>query len=247
MDKEAIISNCKKLLYAYKHWLLGIQTMPEDTSPVFKETETELRIAYFTLPMSLNYQRNSYKLWEAALKTYNNQETKKVFDIKLCATMPEELLRNYLIQYKIALQPNKHIKTWQTIAQTIFTKRGSFKKLFETADYDFLELKNMIQTDFKKDLPYISWPKIFNYRSFIIQKYGKIKLKNSEFISIAPDTHITKCSIILWVITETEANTLTKDSIAQKWLDILKWSWINPIDMHPPLWFWSRNNFQYTL
>jgi hypothetical protein len=37
--------------------------MPEDSKPnEFKNQEE--RLVYFTLPMSLNYQRNSYTLWE---------------------------------------------------------------------------------------------------------------------------------------------------------------------------------------
>ena len=55
--------------------------MPEDSSPKFSDEEQEMRIAYFTLPMALNYQRDSYKLWEAALKTYTDPETNFVFDL----------------------------------------------------------------------------------------------------------------------------------------------------------------------
>lgn len=34
--------------------------------------------------MALNYQRNSYKLWESALNTYNDKETNFVFNPKIC-------------------------------------------------------------------------------------------------------------------------------------------------------------------
>jgi hypothetical protein len=27
----------------------------------------------------------------------------------------------------------------------------------------------------------------------------------------------------------------------------LSWSEISPIDMHSPLWFWSRNNFEFKI
>lgn len=43
--------------------------MPEDSNPNFSSDEIEMRLAYFTLPMALNYQRDSYKLWESVLKT----------------------------------------------------------------------------------------------------------------------------------------------------------------------------------
>jgi hypothetical protein len=246
-NKNQIIQKCKKLLSAYEQGLLGQTAMPEDSNPGFSGSDREMQIAYFTLPMSLNYQRDSYKLWESALKTFNDIETKDVFDIKYSANTSEGELRKQLTKHKVALQPNKHIATWQKISKTIFDNWGSIENLLQSADHDFLKLKNIIQKDFKKGFPYLSGPKIFNYWGFIIQEYGKIKLKNSEFIEIAPDTHVTKCSVKLSVITEKEAKTFSKEKISERWREILKGTGINPIDMHPPLWFWSRNGFKFKL
>ena len=246
-SKAEIISNCRKLLEAYHSGELGYSKMPEDTSPNFTNEDKEIRLVYFTLPMSLNYQRDSYKLWEAALKTFNNKEARKVFDIKQSANFNEEKLRGYLLKYKLALQPNKHINTWHRISKTIYENWGSVEKLIETSEYDFLKLRNIIQKEFKQGFPYLSGPKIFNYWSFIIQEYGKIKLKNSEFIEIAPDTHITKCSVILGVITKEESEHFSKEKISERWREVLKGTDILPINMHAPLWFWSRNNFKFKL
>ena len=124
---------------------------------------------------------------------------------------------------------------------------GTISNLLKSADYDFLKLKEIVQGKFKKGFPYLSGPKIFNYWSFIIQEYGKVTLKNSEYIDIAPDTHITKCSVLLGVITKEESESLSKEEISERWRTLLKGTGINPIDMHPPLWFWSRNNFQFKL
>ncbi|MBT4376409.1 hypothetical protein HOD29_03475 [archaeon] len=245
MNKERIISNCQDLLNAYQTGKLGQTKMPEDAHPKFLDQET--RLVYFTLPMSLNYQRDSYKLWQSVLHSFEDSESKIIFDIKNSSNLEEGELRKLLTKHKIALQPNKHINTWQRIAKTINENWGSISKLLEASNYDFLKLREIIQIKFKKGFPYLSGPKIFNYWSFIIQEYGGIKLKNSEFIEIAPDTHITKCSVILGVLDENEIDSLTKEKLSERWREILKDTKINPIDMHPPLWFWSRNNFQYKL
>ena len=154
-----IISNCEQLLEAYHSGKLGYMKMPEDSSPDFSEEEKEARLTYFTLPMSLNYQRDSYKLWESALKTFNDSETKIVFDIQSSANLDETKLREYLSRYKIALQPNKHIATWQKIAKTISENWGTIGNLLKSADYDFLKLKGIIQRQFKSGFPYLSGPK----------------------------------------------------------------------------------------
>lgn len=243
VNENNIIKNCKTLIKAYQDKKLWYMKMPEDTHPNFKSKEENL--VYFTLPMALNYQRNSYKLWESCLETHKNNN--KIFSIKTWANIKEEDLRKILTQYKIALQPNKHIKTWMTISQTIYENWWSIENLLKYCDWDFLKLQNTIQKDYKKWFPYLSGPKIFHYWSYILGEYCDIKLKNREFIEIAPDTHIKQCSIKLWVIIEKEADKISSEQISSRWREILKWSWISPIDMHSPLWFWSRNNFEFKL
>lgn len=246
-ETEKILTNCRTLLAAYKNGGLGQTIMPEDSNPHFSNQEKEIRFAYFSLPMALNYQRNSYELWKSALKTYEDKKTKDVFDIKAVSKMSKDDLREKLTKYKLALQPNKHIETWQRISETISENWGSFTVLFEASEYDFLKLKEVVQVEYKKGFPYLSGPKIFNYWSFILNSYCDANLKNSDFIDIAPDTHITKCSVLLGVLTEQEADTLSKDEISEKWRVLLQDTGINPIDMHPPLWFWSRNGFIFNL
>jgi hypothetical protein len=241
------IASCKELLSAYKDGLLGKCTMPEDSNPGFSANEKEQRLAYFTLPMSLNYQRDSYNLWEAALKTYKDPNTKDVFKTEKVNQMSIEDLRTKLMKYKLALQPNKHIGTWKTISETVFKNWGSFENLFESAENDLEVIRDWIQKKYKKGFPYLSGPKIFNYWSFIISTYGLVDLKNRQLIEIAPDTHITKCSAVLGLIDVQEAEKLSKDEISKRWREALEGSGISPIEMHPPLWFWSRNGFKYRL
>jgi hypothetical protein len=244
-NQELLWKRCNLLLSAYKEGGLGITKMPEDAHPVFENSEE--RLAYFSLPMSLNYQRDSYALWEAALRTFNDVETRIVFDVKEVAVMPSDRLQKLLLRHKLALQPNKHIATWQTIAKTVNSNWGSFQDLFKSADSDYLKLRQLVQIDFKKGFPYLSGPKIFNYWSFILSWYGQVPLKNTECIEIAPDTHITQCSVKLGLINEQEAQTLPKEELSKRWRDVLNGSGINPITMHPPLWFWSRNGFVFNL
>lgn len=242
-----LIRNCKKLVEAYKNGKLGQTKMPEDSSPDFSAKQTEMKLAYFTLPMALNYQRDSYKLWESAFMTWKDEETRNVFDVALVSKMSDDELRKKLLKYKVALQPNKHIATWKTIAQTINKEWGSFSNFVKETKGDFLILRDLVQNKYKKQFPYISGPKIFNYWSFILSEYGDVLMKNKEYIEIAPDTHITQCSVLLGVITKEESIIFSKDEISKRWRNLLKDSGIVPIEMHPPLWFWSRNGFIYKL
>ena len=197
--------------------------------------------------MSLNYQRDSYKLWEAALKTWKDKDTHNVFVLKEVKDMKTEELRKKLLKYKLALQPNKHINNLQTISLTVLSNWGSFENMLSATNYDFLKLKNVLQKEHKKGFLYLSGPKIFNYWSHILQEYCDIELKNSEYIEIAPDTHVIQASIRLGIINKKEAEKISKEKLSLIWRNILKGSGINPIDMHSPLWFWSRNGFKYKI
>lgn len=247
MTKQKIILNCDKIIDAYKKGLLGQTIMPEDTNPGLKKMSLENKLSYFTLAMALNYQRNSYKLWESALLTYNDKNTRDIFDVKYVSSQGDEIIRKKLLKYKLALQKNNHINIWMKISKTVYDNFGSFESLMKYCNNDFLKLKDIIQKEYKKGFPYLSGVKIFNYWSSVLINYCGIKLKNANYIDIAPDTHITKCSVKLGVITQDEAEKLSKEEISKKWRKILNGSDLNPIDLHSPLWFWSRNGFIYKL
>lgn len=251
MNNNLIVEQCRKLIVAYRNGDLGSCIMPEASAPhfdsSFNSSKREDRIAYFTLPMALNYQRNSYKLWEAAKLTFEDQVTQGVFDVRAVTQMNIEELKQKLVKYKVALQPNKHILTWLKIAETVASHWGSFSQLIQVCDHDFLQLKAIVQDKYKKGFPYLSGPKIFNYWSFILSTYAQVPLKNKQYIDIAPDTHVIQCSVKLGVLSSLEAETWSREKIAEKWRILLSDTEINPVDLHSPLWFWSRSGFVYQL
>ena len=242
-DKQGIVVLSKSLRKAYLTGLLGDIYFPEEQHPKFKSEEEKL--IYFTLPMSLNYRRQSIKLWEAALKTHMDPETRDVFDFAAVKILNHSVLKDKLTKHKLALFKENNTKTWKTICTTLLDNWGTISNLLEKTESDYIKLQQTIQKQYKKGFPYLSGPKIFNYWSLILGLYGGVKLKNRSFIEIAPDTHVIKASVRLGVLTQKEAQTLTRPKISSIWRVILDGSGIDPIDMHPPLWFWSKSGFKY--
>jgi hypothetical protein len=242
---QQIIKKVEILINAYKTGLLGDITMPEDTHPVFKTREEKL--VYYTLPMALNYQRDSFKLWVAAKETWEDELTKDVFNIANTAKISFVGAQHMLIKHKLALQPNKHVATWRKISGTIYQNWGSIDNLIVASQNDFVKLRELIQYTHKGGFPYLSGPKIFNYWSHILTLYCDVELKNRSLIEIAPDTHIIKASVKLGVITESDADKISRENLSLKWRTLLMHTDIDPIDVHSPLWFWSRSGFKYEL
>lgn len=239
-----IVKKVTKLIEYYKKGLLGGEFMPEDSKPKFLNSSEECYI-YFTLPMALNYQRNSYKLWESALKTYEDSQTNFVFCPHKVVFCDDYELKKALTTYKVALQPNKQPIIWKTLCLTFVRDfGGSIKSFFEKFNYDVVLIKEYIQKH-KRDFPYLSGTKILNYWLYVMSEYTDAKLKNRNEISIAPDTHVLQASLKLGVISsdEFEKNNI-REITAARWKDILKGSGISPIDIHTPFWLWSRSGFR---
>ena len=242
--EKAILEKVNKLVNMHQNGLLGGEVMPEDTNPHFSK-ESKENYNYFTLPMALNYQRNSYKLWESANKTWEDEDTKFIFDTEKVGASSFEQIQKALTKYKIALQQNKQTEIWIKLCDTIneiFS--GDIRNLFKINDYDIEKIKNYIQKENKSKFPYLSGNKICNYWLYVLYQYTDIKFKNIEKLTVAPDTHVVKASYRLGVITEKELNSSNVQLIViDRWNEILKNTKYNPIDIHTPMWLWSRNGF----
>src|SRR4051812_4597706 len=138
MPKKApdLIRTARKLLEYYQSGALKGEVMPEDANPGLPRNSEEA-LCYYTLPMALNFQRNSYSLWKSALQTWEDPTTHFVFSPQKVIEQSFDVLQAALLKYKVALQPNKHVMIWQTICETIVNEyEGSFLNFLQQHDHD---------------------------------------------------------------------------------------------------------------
>lgn len=246
-NKNEIIEKARKLISAHKEGILGGEKMPEDENPQLDKASKE-NFMYFTLPMALNYQRNSYTLWECANRMYNNEEARDVFDSKAVCRMNNDELREYLVSYKVALQPNKQPIIWRTLCETIENNLGGdIRNLFTSNSYCVENIKNFIAAN-KKAFPYLGGNKILNYWLYVLEQYADVKFIDRENILVAADRHIIRASAKLGVISEKELEQSNVQIIvAERWKEVLQDTELNPIDVHTPMWLWSRNGFSINI
>ncbi len=241
--KDEILKKVRNLLKLHEKGLLGGEKMPEDSNPNLPKGIDE-SLFYFTLPMALNYQRNSYKLWEAALLTWQDSKTKDVFEPKKVLKMSDVELREKLSKYKVALQPNKQPQIWKTLYKTFEENfGGSVKKLFEKFNFDIKLIKGFVSSN-KKQFPYLSGSKILNYWLYVMTQQSGFDFKNRQEITVAPDTHVLQASEKLGVVTSEELRKANiRELVSARWQEILQGTELMPIDIHTPFWLWSRNGF----
>lgn len=131
MQKKKMLDTIENLIHMHQNGELGGEVMPEDANPNFDKASLE-NYLYFTLPMALNYQRNSYTLWKSALKTYNDVDTRFVFEPKQCLEKSFEEVQQALTKYKVALQRQKQTEIWLKLCETFVDLfDGDIRRLFD--------------------------------------------------------------------------------------------------------------------
>lgn len=242
--KKDILKKVEVLRRMWDRGLLGGEVMPEDSNPGFSKGSLE-NYLYFTLPMALNYQRNSYILWESALKTYNDEETKFVFDPKECLNRTFEDVQAALVKYKVALQKNKQTEIWLKLCKTfIDLYDGDIRKLFDEFNNDVELIRDFIQNKNKKLFPYLAGTKLCNYWMYVIWQYTDRKYINLEKLTVAPDTHVVKATHRLGLIDDSELiRSDVQQIVIDRWFELFEGTKYKPIDIHTALWLWSRNGF----
>lgn len=239
-NEQEILNKVRRLLDLHRAGILGGEKMPEDENPGLLRDSAENAL-YFTLPMALNYQRDSYKLWAAANRMWADGATRGAFDPAAALRMTDEDLRGRLTKYGVALQPNKHIEIWRTISGTF--ARQNILDFFASHNFDAGKIKEYIAAH-KKDFPYLSGPKIVNYWLYVMGNYTNLPFIGREHITIAPDTHVIQASARLGLITpEMSVAADIRGHVAGAWARLLSGTGILPIDVHTPLWLWSRGGF----
>lgn len=242
---DKILEKVSALMAIYQSGGLGGEVMPEDENPGL-EPSCKANYMYFTLPMALNYQRNSYTLWNCANRMH--QVHPEVFDSTAVCGMNDDILRQILVAHKVALQPNKQPIIWKTLCRTIERElKGDIRNLFSANEYSVHRIKSYISAN-RKSFPYLAGNKICNYWLYVLEQYTDIKFTDRQNITVAPDTHVIQSSIRLGIITEQEAQCGNVQEItASRWKELLNATNLTPIDVHTPLWLWSRGKFAVDL
>lgn len=222
---------------------LGGERMPEDVHPNLPKDSRAL-LHYFTLGMCLNYQRNSYTLWQACTSAFDHIESVWVFDPVAVTGQNVTALSAILLNHKIALQPKRHPEIWKRNCEGIVKHcGGDLRNLLFDMSLDLSQIRSFIQSQ-KQDFPYLGGPKLCNYWLYVLTQYTSFAFRNRDTLTVAPDTHVMKASHKLGLVTQEElGHNAAPQLIAERWCALLANTNLTPIDVHTPLWLWSRSGF----
>lgn len=116
--KKEILKKLEYLNKLYRNGYWGSE-LPEDTRPKKLDPNSEENAIFYTLPTALDYQRNSNTLWKSATATFENNETKFVFNPGEVVKKEFTEVQDALTKYNLALQKNKQTQIWIRLCQTL--------------------------------------------------------------------------------------------------------------------------------
>jgi len=113
MTKSRKLARIKKLYALFQAGKIPVLAKHEVHPDLSKGSRENY--LYFTLPPCLNFQRHSPALWAAALKTWQDPDTRHLFFPEETAERSRSQIQEALLKHKLALQPNKHTDIWKVI------------------------------------------------------------------------------------------------------------------------------------
>src|SRR3990167_8519937 len=116
MNNSKILHKVNKLLRLYhegKIPTLEIHVVHPEVNDGSRE-----RYLYFTLPVSINFQRSSPAMWRSALATWNDEKTNYLFFPEFVIKENRDKVQKDLMKHKLALQRNKHTDIWIKLSET---------------------------------------------------------------------------------------------------------------------------------
>lgn len=234
----------------------GRVDMPEDMPPGGVEAGSLEHILFLTLTVAIDYQRDAHALWESARCTYEDPETRYLFDPATLHETPYSKIVDDLQKHRLSKKSQQDTFIWRTVALSFYKKWGGDPRNFlADCDYDGPTILRRLKEDQHLgdgrsyiDFPYLRGDKIGPlWLRMLRDNAGIDTIQNLESVPIPVDIHIARASLCLGVVHgryEGRLEDLFAD-VRRAWAESVKG---HPVDGRPmialdvdePLWHLSK-------
>ena len=200
IDIERAIKVSEILLNAYEGiGIFGYKMgdMPELLKPAKLRRGFLQHVHYITLLVALDYMRDANQLWRAGFETFNDKETRWVFDVKCQKMKNLDFLIKALQKYKVSKKQKRDARIWQKIAFSIKEKfDGNIMKFVEEkCKNDAVHIFSQMKTFYKKDFPNLTGDKILPLWIRMLKEVCNVNIKNLDKIPFPVDVHTARATI----------------------------------------------------
>ena len=98
--------------------ILGNSEMPEDILPAGVNKGSLQHMLFITLTVSIDYQRDANVMWAVSRKTYEDPETRYLFDPASLNDIQPKKIEQDMQKYGLSKKPKKDAHIWRTVGIT---------------------------------------------------------------------------------------------------------------------------------
>ena len=187
----------------------GHKDMPEDITPTGVERGSLQHVLFVTLTVSIDYQRDAPSLWEVSRQTFQDPETRYLFDPGQLHQIAFQKIAKDMQKYKLSKKPQKDANIWRTVALTFHDKwKDDPRNFLRDCNWDSLLILNRLKNDTHlhkrrpvSDYLYLCGPKIGPlWLRMLRDNVGISKLKNLDKVSIPVDIHVARATLATGVV-----------------------------------------------
>ena len=183
--------------------------MPEDEPPSGVTRGTLDHIIFLTLTVAIDYQRDAHALWDAARQTWEDPETRFLFDLTAVSEAPAEVVLPAMKKHRLSKKHTNDAKIWQTVAGSFARKwDGDPRHFLADCGWDAPTVLQRLKEDrhrsevrVAKDFPFLGGNKIGPLWLRMLRDNACVTtLRNLDLVPIPVDVHIARASLCLGIV-----------------------------------------------
>jgi len=234
----------------------GRNDMPEDIIPKGMIRGSLEHIMFITLTVSIDYQRDASALWSASRKTFEDPNTRYLFDPKALHETPFTKIVKDMQNYKLSKKPQKDANIWRTVGITFYKKwNGNPLNFLQDCNWDAPTILKRLKKDvhlcdgrLKADYPYLRGDKIGPLWLRILRDNVEVtQLRNFGKVPIPVDIHVARATLATAVVRGNFKGSLSElfSYVRKAWFDSVKGLTAKnrlmiALDVDEPLWHLSK-------
>jgi len=233
--------------YGRRDGVLSNTELPESKPPEGIVRGTYEHIMFLTLSVSIDYQRSASDLWNAARKTWEDEDTRWIFFPGEIKKKDLDDLISSLAKHKLSKKKEKDAKIWRTVAISFLELfDGDPRKMFEELDYDARRIFDIMRSSYAKKFPYLAGSsgtsKILSLWIRILHDEAKVAFKNLNEVPLPIDIHTARATITTGCLVGKFEGSFSSfaEQAKNAWIGACKGTKYYPLKIDEPLWNLSR-------
>jgi hypothetical protein len=229
--------------------------MPEDVRPDGVERGSLEHVLFITLTVAIDYQREANALWRSARTTYEDCQTRYLFEPRALHERAWREVRRDLQTHRLSKKFNADCNIWRTVGITFFKKwHGDPRNFLADCRWDAPTILERLRSGTHlnngrpvPDFPFLRGNKIGPLWVRMLRDNVGLDVRNLESVPIPVDVHVARATLSLGLVRGRYEGSLEGlyQEIRQAWRESVKGLSVDgramiALDVDEPLWHLSK-------